>query len=425
MSKTGPNTDYTVGNITIGSYSLSRFNWRLAIALFIGGILWIGPYVGSIAVLMPALVSEVAYADRIGLVATMGLLGAFLSLLSNIVFGALSDLTRSRLGRRAPWILVGSVCTAIGLWGLSTASDALSLVLWWCFYMLMLNAIIAPMVAVISDRVPEKYRGTVSSIYGVAMTLGAAGSQIVGAGFVADPRVGIVVFAVVTLISGVFFVVLAPDASNRAEQRTRLSRAEILRNFSFPTSGARDYYLALFGKFALVAGTYSVAAYQLYILTDYIALSQAEAGGIIAIMATIQLVTALVFGFGSGPISDRFGRRKPFVMAAAFLIGIAVLVPFFFPSAIGMIVYAVFAGVGNGVFTSVDQALNIEVLPDKKNAAKDLGILNMANSGGQMLGPVITSLVITVTGGYQYIFLMAFLLLIICGLLIRPIRSVR
>ncbi|MDF2052224.1 MFS transporter [Arthrobacter sp. Cr_A7] len=418
-------TDPSFGKDVTRSSSPSRLNWRLAVALFIGGILWIGPYVGSIAVVMPALVNEVAPDERVGLVATMGLLGAFLSLISNILFGAFSDLTRSRIGKRAPWILAGSVGTAIGLWGFSTAGDAVSLVVWWCIYMLLLNAIIAPMVAVISDRVPVKYRGTVSSIYGVAMVLGAALSQIVGAGYVADPRAGVIVFAVTTLVSGLIFVVLAPEASNRDAEKKSLNRADIISSFTFPRKGARDYYLALFGKFALVAGTYSIAAYQLYILTDYIALSQAEAAGIIAVMATIQLVTALIFGFGSGPVSDHFGRRKPFVILAAAIIGAGALVPFFAPSAWAMIVFAVLAGIGNGVFTSVDQALNIEVLPNKHNAAKDLGILNMANSGGQMLGPVLTSTVIGITGGYQYVFIAAFVMLMICCLLIRPIRSVR
>ncbi|MWV48892.1 MFS transporter [Rathayibacter sp. VKM Ac-2803] len=417
--------DLTVGNVTVGAVSLSRFNWRLATALFLAGILWIGPYVGSVGVVMPALVAEVAPEERVGLVATMGLAGAFLSLLSNIVFGALSDLTRSPIGARAPWILLGSVGTSIGLWGLHSATTTTTLVVWWCVYMLFLNAIIAPMVAVISDRVPSKYRGTVSSIYGVGMVLGASIGQIVGAGFVSDPTVGIQVFAVVSLVSGVFFVVVAPEKSNRAEARAKLSGRRLLHSFALPRRGSRDFYLALFGKFALIAGMYAITNYQLYILIDHIGLDQGGAAGIIAIMAGIQLVTALVFGLGSGPLSDRLGRRKPFIIVAALLVGVGILVPFLAPFAWGMIVFSVLAGIGNGVFTSVDQALNIEVLPDPKTAAKDLGLLNMANSGGQMLGPVVTSLVVATTGGYQLAFVAAFVLLVISAILIVPIRSVR
>ena len=60
-----------------------------------------------------------------------------------------------------------------------------------------------------------------------------------------------------------------------------------------------------------------------------------------------------------------------------------------------------------------------------EHAAKDLGILNMANSGGQMLGPVITSIVVTVTGGYQGAFITASVLIIAAAITLTFIRKVR
>lgn len=37
--------------------------------------------------------------------------------------------------------------------------------------------------------------------------------------------------------------------------------------------------------------------------------------------------------------------------------------------------------IGSEIFFSVDQALNLEVQPNPENSAKDLGILNFANTG--------------------------------------------
>lgn len=90
-----------------------------------------------------------------------------------------------------------------------------------------------------------------------------------------------------------------------------------------------------------------------------------------------------------------------------------------------MIVAATISAFGNAIFSSVDQALNVEVLPNKEHAAKDLGILNMANSGGQMLGPVITSIIVTITGGYQGAFITAFVLIIAAAITLTFIRKVR
>ena len=76
-------------------------------------------------------------------------------------------------------------------------------------------------------------------------------------------------------------------------------------------------------------------------------------------------------------------------------------------------------------YTSVDQALNIEVLPDKATAAKDLGILNMANSGGQLIGPIIAASIFAGTGSYRWVFLVAMVLLVASAALIHPIKKAR
>lgn len=405
--------------------SAPKVSWRLVVALGLAAMMWIGPYLGSLVVVLPAQIERVAPERATTLVATLQVTGAVVALFANILFGAFSDLTRSRFGRRAPWIVVGSIGSAVGLWLLSAATTTTTIVVWWVVYMVFLNAIIAPMVAVISDRVPSARRGFISSVYGVAMIVGVSVAQIIGSRFIEAPAAGLVFFAVVSLLSGLLFVVIAPERSNRDQPREAFSGKMLLHSFAFPTTGARDYYLALFGKFLLQAGMYAVTSYQFFIIGDYIGLDNAGRAGLIAMMAVIQLVTSLVFGLTSGPISDKVGRRKPFVMASALLVGVGLLFPFFFPSTFGMVAFAVLAGIGNGVYTSVDQALNIEVLPNPETAAKDLGVLNMANSGGQSLGPVATAAIVGLTGSYQWAFVAAFTMLVVSALLMAPIKKVR
>ncbi|GAA4771057.1 MFS transporter [Microbacterium gilvum] len=421
----GEDPELTTSNVVVGRTSLSRLNWRLVIALLLGAVLWIGPYIGSIGILLPALLQEIAPDDKVALVGAVGVIGAVLALVANIVFGALSDVTRSRMGRRGPWILGGAVVGAVALFGMSTTMSVPLVFAWWCLYILGLNAIVASMVAVISDRVSVKYRGTVSAVYGVGFIVGSALSQIVGASFLENASAGLILFALCTLASGVQFILIAPEGSNRGEAGERLTARRVLASFALPRRGARDFYLALAGKFLLQAGGYAITNYQLYILTDYIGLDASAAGGIISIAAVITLVTGLVFGVGSGPLSDRLGRRKPFVIASALLIAIGAVFPAVAPFAWGYILFAVCSGIGNGVFSSVDQALNIEVLPDKENAAKDLGLLNVANTGGQIIGPVVTSFLVVATGGYQASFAAAGVLLVGAALCFVPIRKVR
>ena len=415
----------TTSNLTVAGTSLSRFNWRLAIALFLGGTLWMAPYVGSISVLMPALVAQIAPDDKIALVSILSISGAALSLVSNVILGALSDVTRSRFGARAPWIVGGAIVSSAALYMFSSASSVPLLIVWWCVYMVALNAIIAPMVAEIADRVPHKYRGTVSSVYGVGILIGGTAAAIAAAGFLTAPSTGLAVFAVCTLLSAVVFVLIAPRTSNVNSDRRRLSAGQIVRTFRPPTKNARDFYLALFGKFFLVAGTAAITNYQLYILTDYIKTGPEQTAQVIALNGMIALVTGLLFGFLSGPISDKVGRRKPFVIVSALVVATGLFFPLLAPAAWAMVVFAIFSGAGLGVFNSVDQALNVDVLPDKDSAAKDLGILNIANSGGQIIGPVVMSVFIGISGGFQAGMIAAIVLVALSALLIAPIRSVR
>lgn len=401
-----------------------RPSWRLAVAIALGGPLWVAPYVAGISVLLPVRLAIIAPDQKVTLMATLAMLGSLVALVANIVLGAASDLTRSRLGRRTPWLLGGSVVSAALLYSLSVVSSVTLIVVIWCAFQFSLNAIVAPLLAVIPDRVPERYRGTFSGIYGVGCLVGASLAGIIGSKFVGNPGAGFAVFAVVILLAGPLVAVLAPDTSNKGAARPPFSKEMLLQNFAFPRRGARDFYLALVGKLLFVLSVFMISGYQFYIATDYLNLDGPGAGALIATMATVQLVVSLLFGLGAGPLSDKLGRRKVPVMVTILVMTVALVIPFFWREPAAMVVFSgIGMGAAWGAFGSLDQALNFDVLPDFETAAKDLGILNMANTGGQMLGPVVMSIVIGATGGYGPGFLVAAGIAVVAALVIGRIRT--
>ncbi|KCH86482.1 MFS transporter [Mycobacterium tuberculosis] len=402
----------------------TRVPVRLGIALALGCFLWLGPYLGVNAVLLPARIAEIAPDDKTSVVALLATVAMIVATLANIVIGAFSDLTRSRWGRRTPWLLAGSVGSAAMLLVVGRASSVGSLLVAWAVYQVFLNAIVAPLIAVISDRIAPRHRGTISSVYAFGYSAGLYGGQIIGAQFLGGIGAGFAVLAGLTLLSGPVAALIMREPSSRDLPRRRVSRDMLLDSFSLPRRDCRDYYLALFGKFAIVSATFAVSGYQLYILTDYMALGEGTTAGYISSIATILMVTALVMSAVSGPVSDRLGRRKLPVVVAGVLVAIGVLVPAVSPSPWTMLVYAVVAGVGMGAFNAVDQALNVEVLPDQETAAKDLGVLNLANTGGQIVGPIVAAAAISAVG-YQAMFPAAAVLALVGAGLILAIRRVR
>lgn len=402
----------------------TRVPVRIGVALALGCFLWLGPYLGVNAVLLPARVAEIAPQEKTGVVALLATVAMIVATIANVLIGAFSDLTRSRWGRRAPWLIVGSIGSAVMLLVVGRAESVGQLVLSWAVYQVFLNAIVAPLLAVISDRIAPRHRGTISSIYAFGYSAGLYGGQIIGAQFLDGLWVGFIVLAALTLLSGPVAVLILREPSSRDLPRRTLSKAMLLDSFSLPRHDCRDYYLALFGKFLIISATFAISGYQLYILTDYMRLGEGSTAGYISSIATILMVTALVMSAVSGLVSDRIGRRKLPVVVAGVLVAIGVLVPAISASPWTMLVYAVIAGVGMGAFNAVDQALNVEVLPNQDTAAKDLGVLNLANTGGQIVGPIVAAAAISAIG-YQAMFPLAALLALVgCGLILM-IRRVR
>lgn len=74
---------------------------------------------------------------------------------------------------------------------------------------------------------------------------------------------------------------------------------------------------------------------------------------------------------------------------------------------------------------AVDQALNIDVLPNPDEAGKDLGILNLANTLGQVIAPMVVSPIVAATGGYFLIFPIAAFAVMAGAFIILTIKNAR
>ncbi|MFC9489029.1 MFS transporter, partial [Streptomyces hydrogenans] len=94
-------------------------------------------------------------------------------------------------------------------------------------------------------------------------------------------------------------------------------------------------------------------------------------------------------------------------------------------SCTAMLVFSFFNVHGFGCYMAVDTALVTMVLPKAEDAARDMGVLNVANAGPQIVAPFVASAVVSIGGGYTPLFLVAAVLSVLGALAVRPIRSVR
>ncbi len=249
---------------------------------------------------------------------------------------------------------------------------------------------------------------------------------MIGAFFIENLTVGFAVAGVLMFLGGIVAVIILPkERSADFLPKEEGSFKDILVSFRPPKfAGAHDFYKAFAGRFCMLMSYQMINVYQLYIIQNYIGQSVKESAVTVSVVSMIMMVMSLVGSFISGPVSDLIGRRKVPVVVASVLFAIGIAMPWLIPSTLGMYLFAGIAGLGYAVYSAVDQALLVDVLPNKEEAGKDLGILNMGTTLGQMCGPVIMSTIV-VSLGYNFAFPTAIALAIIGCFFIMAIKKVK
>src|SRR5579859_5192796 len=124
-------------------------------------------------ILLPTQVAALDAANKFTNLSIAVAIGVLAAVITNPVAGALSDRTTSRLGRRRPWLIGGTIFSAITLALMANASNFVALVLWWAIFHVAANALLAALSAVVPDQVPVRQRATVSSFVSLSLPLGA------------------------------------------------------------------------------------------------------------------------------------------------------------------------------------------------------------------------------------------------------------
>ncbi len=69
--------------------------------------------------------------NKVGNLAIIATIGAFAAMIAQPIAGQISDRTRSRFGRRAPWMIIGVLAGALALVGLAFADSLVGIAIAW------------------------------------------------------------------------------------------------------------------------------------------------------------------------------------------------------------------------------------------------------------------------------------------------------
>lgn len=374
--------------------------WWFVLGIMLGQlgifIALMGPATVSIQIKASQLASSPAEAASITAFAVAP--GALAAVIFNALGGRISDRSTSRFGRRRPWLIIGALGMLVGLALIALAPGAALMAVGWFLAQAAGNLALAAYVASISDQLSPAQYGRASGLVGIASNL-----AVMIATWLASVLTGnmIALFLVPGLIGMVLVLVFAfmlPEPVLR-ENRLPFNLRELVLTFWRNPVKFPDFGLAWGGRFTIILASFMFTTFRVLYMENHLGLDAGSATLAVATGVTIYTVTSMVASLLAGWLSDLLGRRKILVAASILIFGLATYLLLHADTVTAFYVVEAIMGLAYGTYIAVDLALVLEVLPDREQAGKDMGVFNIANALPQSLAPAFGGFLLANLGG--------------------------
>jgi MFS family permease len=412
---------------------VARFSNLRHVALSIG---WFGfnfHWLPISLVLIPnqvlSLTPHSSFGTALGLLTALGAVFAFT--LPPAV-GAWSDHLRTPWGRRRPILVVGIAFDVVGLLVMMTAASYIQLAVGFVLVQIFNNAAGAAYNGIIPDVVPNEQFGKASGFL-AAMNQGGGVVGVATASVLAGLHQTNLTYAVIAVVVALTVVPVLwaskGEGMGPAPARTSRPLLEEVKEFLRPLAFG-DFAWVIFTRLMMTAGIWVVANFLLGFFHDVV--KAPNAAQFTSLWLVMVYVTATPLGLLGGLLADRFGRKIFVYGSGAFQAVVGLIFIVFYPTATPVLIgLALIYGLGFGLYYAVDWALACDTLPDRANAAKDMGLFHVAFTLPQVVVPAIAGPVLdhfnrqSPNSGYRVIFSAAIVFMALGTAFVTRIKSVR
>jgi MFS family permease len=360
-------------------------------------------------------------------------LGVAIAVIVQPTVGSISDYTISRLGRRKPYILVGTIFDMVFLIGLATSDSVLTVAAFVILLQLSSNFAQGPFQGYVPDLVPAPQVGLASGLVGLFQVLGVmTGTILASVGLATGdftwPTIALGVIELVTMLS-LFFRL---DEGRKAKDRAGRSWVDVgAEAWGTDILQQRSFIFLVASRFFVLGGTAFLVNLSVPYLERALAMVDPDerATWIVVTTGVVALCTAIAT-LPAARLSERFGR-KPMIYASCAIGAIGMTICALAPTIAVTIAGAVLVGIGAGSFLAVDWALMTDIIP-KASSGRYMGISNVATATNgvvsQFIGGIVIDLFVRLgnpSAGPRAAFLLAPIWFVIGAQLLRPVDARR
>lgn len=350
--------------------------------------------------------------------------------------GLLSDGTRGRFGRRAPYLLIGMISVVLALLAIAAAPSLGVLVVAVLLGQVASNAIQGPWQALSPDQIPDGQKGAAAGVKTVFELVG-----LISSGFViqlllakGDVTSTVILVSLVSLVTTSITVFSTPDVPPHERPSPMAARAATPRSVvdrwqQLAPDTRRNLAWWLVNRFLFWAGVIAVRQFIINYMQDVGHYSERDALGISGQFTILLGIGVILITLPAGLLSDRVGRVRLIVVSSVVAcLGALVLIVARQPEPLYAV--ALLAGAGAGMYFSVNWAL-VTVLVPAAEAALFLGIANAATTLGSVTGQLGGPMVDTINrlsgtvNGYFVLFGLAALFFLLSAVAISHVRESR
>jgi len=331
--------------------------------------------------------------------------GALLQLVGVPLGGALSDRTTSQFGRRRPWV-IGML--AIALAGMAVIGSVTSIPVIIVAYVIGITAAqvgFSSYAVIPVEGVPDNMRGKVMGLMGMFGALAMSAGSYLAAALVGVPFFLMTAPVLLALVCSLPLLILYKDPAKAKADVPPLDVAGLFKNLILDPRKYPDFGWVWLSRFLAGVAMTGMFTYFIYFMIDGLAVALPDVGKNAGLLTLLSAPVSVFFFTFSGWLSDKVGRRKPFVIAAALFMAAALVIggtaTTFNQFVVAWLVFAI----GQAMYMTVDLALCAAVLPNAKDVGKDMGVFQLALSIPSIIVPLVAPAVLGVGGGHNYLLL--------------------